>query len=494
VIRRLATLALLLCSGAMAARAQTPAIRIDDAGPGVGPGILARAIALPHVVIAPSSERFIIARGGEQPLTVIVLGRETVVEGKVRGDVIVVGADLYMHPGASITGRAIAIGGGVYESMLATVGGGVLAFRDFTYDLTPIPGGYSLRYRELSPVVEPELQWGGIFGLGLPTYDRSNGLSLGVGPRYSPRGLGLVIEPRITYRSQLGAWDPSVGATYDLNRLTSVRLVAGRATASNDRWIRGDFVNSAIFFYNGDDTRNYYRATGGTARIERRWESVTGALSTYAGGRLENASSVRPGLDATGGPWTLLARKDPERDDRLRHNPAIDEGRVTSAIAGGVWMWTDGQVVSHVDADAEANADFAQLTVDGGVVLPTFGTQRLHVDLHWVTGGGEVPNQRYAYLGGPGTLPSLELLQEGGDQLAFVDFRYDVPIDRVQLPFVGAPIVTLREALGGAAVGRFPTIHQNLGVRVAGGPIYVEWMLDPVARKSHLGFGLSMAR
>jgi hypothetical protein len=494
LIRRLVSVALLLCGGAMPARAQRPVIRIDDAGPGVGPEILARAIAQPHTIVTPAEGRYIIARGSEQPSTLIVLGREVVVEGRVRGDVIVVGADLYMHPGANISGRAIAIGGGVYESMLATIGGDVLAFRNFTYDITPIADGYALRYRELYPGSEPQVQWPGIFGLALPTYDRSNGVSLAVGPRFTPRTMPLVVAPLLTYRSQLGKWDPSVLATYDLDRRTSIRAFVARTTESNDRWIRGDLINSAIFFYNGDDTRNYYRATVGDARLTRRWESVSSQLEGYAGARYEDASSVRPGLAATGGPWTLLARKDEDRDDRLRFNPPIDAGRVTSGLVGAAWSWTDGQVVTHLGADGEVNVDFAQLTLDGGAELPTFGTQRLLVETHWVVSAREVPRQRFAYIGGSGTLPTLELLAEGGDRLAYLDFRYDIPIDRIQLPIVGAPVVTLREALGGAALGRFPTIHQNIGLRVAGGPVYVEWMADPVKRLSQFGFGVAMAR
>ena len=39
---------------------------------------------------------------------------------------------------------------------------------------------------------------------------------------------------------------------------------------------------------------------------------------------------------------------------------------------------------------------------------------------------------------------------------------------------VGSPVVTLRDAFGGAAVGRFPTIHQAIGVRLSLSLAYVE--------------------
>ena len=38
--------------------------------------------------------------------TVLVLGRDDTVNGTVHGDVVVIGGDLYMHPGGAIDGLA----------------------------------------------------------------------------------------------------------------------------------------------------------------------------------------------------------------------------------------------------------------------------------------------------------------------------------------------------------------------------------------------------
>ena len=104
-----------------------------------------------------------------------------------------------------------------------------------------------------------------------------------------------------------------------------------------------------------------------------------------------------------------------------------------------------------------------------------------------------VPRQRWAYVGGPGTFPTLELLELGGDQLVYIDGRYNIPLDRLQLPFVGPPIVTLRDALGGAAVGRFPTIHQAIGSSLAAErDLRANSCSIRDARNSQFGFGLSL--
>ena len=148
MIGRISGVALLLAVGAFDARAQV-AVEVRNAGTGPGPQILTRALAGPRTVIAPAASEYLVRRDSAFPQTLIVLGRTVVVEGTVHGDLIVVGGDLYMHPGGQIDGVAVAIGGGVYESMLAHVTGGVRAFRDFTYDIAPVGTGYSLAYRSL---------------------------------------------------------------------------------------------------------------------------------------------------------------------------------------------------------------------------------------------------------------------------------------------------------------------------------------------------------
>jgi hypothetical protein len=431
----------------------------------------------------------------------------------VSGDVIVVDGDLYMHPGGVIEGRALAFGGGVYESSLATIVGGGRAFQDFTYDITPIEGGYSLRYR---PLIEPpKAGWSfpGVFGVAAPEYDRSEGLAIGFSPRYSAPGMPLILSPKVTYRSQLGEWDPSIALEYDFSRRLHLTGRAERATLSNDRWIRADMLNSVDFLWRGTDVRNYYRAIYGDARLSQLWETLHGEVTPYVGVRLERAESVRPGVAATGGPWTVLNRTDDDRDDRLRENPMINEGATYSGLAGGTWRFSnngfnvrlrlDGEI-GHFDPRHEVVCDppscvvsvpltFAQATIQGHLDFPTFAQQTLTTDGHFVASGGRrAPRQRYVYFGGPGTIPMLDLFTEGGDQLLYVDSRYLIPVHWFTLPFLGPPNLTLRQLLGGAAIGAFPHIHQAVGARVSAKMLYAEWLIDPETRRTQFGAGISL--
>src|SRR5205814_3564336 len=95
---------------------------------------------------------------------------------------------------------------------------------------------------------------------------------------------------------------------------------------------------------------------------------------------------------------------------------------------------------------------FVQLTIDGAVDFPTFSTQRLHVRAHGVaTHGDAVPMARFAYLGGTGTLRTLELLEQGGTALLYVENRYTIPLEMLSIPLGPAglvPVLTLRDAFG----------------------------------------------
>jgi len=509
VIRRLVLCALLLVGGAFGAGAQATQVRLEvkDAGPGMGGPILAHALAGPHIVVPPGPVTHTIAKDTTLGATVIALGRDVVVSGTVRGDVIVVGADLYMYPGGNIEGRAIAIGGGVYESVLAKIAAGSMVYRDFTYEIAAIPGGYALSYKAVGGEPnEPVFSLPGIYGLRPPRYDRTDGLSLAVAPEIVVPGARTIIEPRITYRSQLGAFDPSVRVTQPFSRVTALHAEVGRGTFSNEEWIRSDFINSAATLFAGDDARNYFRATRGDVSLSRRWEGVVSSIEPYIGARAESDRSARPNAFARGGPWSLLNRG--HRDDMLRPNPEIDAGTIVSLLGGAQYDWADRGMVALIKLDGElgflstdcdgcdlvSNPGFGQATVDGTITFPTFGLQSLRVDAHLVVSSSETPRQRYAYVGGPGTIGTLEALERGGDQLVYFDARYSIPLTGVTLPLGISPVLSLREVLAGAAVGQAPKLAQATGARVTLAFLYVEYLADPSRRRGKFGVGFSAAR
>jgi hypothetical protein len=495
LIRRAALIVLLGLVGRSVASAQRVVLR--DAGPGDGPRILRSALALPYTLIQPGADIALLPRDSNYRTTVIVLDRDAAVSGRVHGDVIVVNGDLFIRPGAAVDGRAIAYGGGVYNSTLA-VAGTRLAFRDFTYDVTPVGDAYVLDFRSLRENASPPLTWPGFFGVQIPRYDRSNGLSIGIGPLISIDTGRLDLQPRITYRSQLGEIDPRLVARLRLDRHLLIDLFAGRETFSNEAWIWSDFVNSLSVLGIGKDTRNYYRADRADVSLHRVWETTSLTVEPSLGFRYERAWSVRPDSGALGGPWSMFGRRSVE--GILRPNPQMVPGHLAS-IGGGVRLgWETQGIRAAVSGDEEISVhsptsrQFAQTTVDGTIGFPTFGMQRYRFDAHVVLTGGRAPPQRWAYLGGAGTIPLLDLLEQGGDQLLFFDSRYDIPINGIRFPLAGEPVVTLRHILGGAAVGHLPRLEQRVGLRVSLSVVRVELIADPATTRAHLGFGISVVR
>ena len=482
-----------------AAHLGAQSIRIDGPRKTETTQLLRAAAARAHdVLFTDSTRRLVIGRGTTLPRTTLIIGGNASVGAAVRGDVIVVGGDLFLQPGARIDGRAVAIGGGVYGSTLALVGGDTRGFRDQTFDASRSGDSIVLRHRTLA-ARDPKLEWPLLEGLRIPSYDRVDGASIPWGPVLRPTGR-VELEPTVVYRSHLGDWDPGVRAVTHMGETWSLTIDAQRGTFTNDAWIYSDLINSVNGLFAGADTRNYYRADRIETTIARVDRTLTLELETFAGVSTERAWSVGARDTLGSRPWTVIGRAD--ADNFLRPNPAVERGRITSAVMGGTAKWQYGDVLTNAVArvevpwDAPRSARFGQVTLDASIRFPTFGAQRFRSDIHLVaTPGDTAPPQRFAYLGGGGTLPVIEdPLSLGGDQLLHIDNRYEIPIPRVTLPFVGAPVLTLRHRVGSAGVQRLPRFVQNVGAMATVSFLRLEYAMDPASRKDHISLAVAFAR
>jgi hypothetical protein len=485
--------------------AQNVVVRAGAAG-GRGAALIDSVAARPHVVLRGSA-RLDLPRDSTITTSLIVLGRPTYVASRVQGDLVVVGADLFLRPGVEISGRAIAIGGTVAQTMLGHVAGEVVSLRDETFDIGIDGNGYALTPRSLRaeddrPV--PVFQLGGICGvpqlpicgLGIPSYDRVDGLSLPVlGLVTLPAG-PVALEPSIRYRSRLGTLDPAVELHVgDWTRIELVGRVA-RDTRSNDEWIYSDWVSSLLSLSVGTDPRNYFRSDIGEARVVANVGNEAVQLRPFVGGRYER---VHP-ISSTGTVFSFLGRTSEEH--MARPNPLVEEGEIGSALAGAELEAAVGVVKGVARAELEQSlraprsSHFTQLTVHGDVDFPTFGRQSLHVGAHGVaTRGDSVPMARYAYLGGSGTLPLLELLELGGTELLYVESRYRIPIEQIVLPLVGSPVLTLRHLMGGASVGSLGEFQQEVGAGIGVSVLHLDYTVGAGGRAGHrLGVGISLGQ
>ena len=466
--------------------------------------LLRTATAGPHdVIVADSTRRLTFPRGTTLPRTAIIVGGDASVAATVRGDVIVVGGDLFLQPGATIQGKAVAIGGGVYGSTLALVTGGIHSIRDRTFIASRTTDGLQLDYRRLG-TRDPTIEFPLLDGLRVPAYDRVDGASVAWGPMLRPT-TRLEIDPTVTYRSHLGDWDPGVHMRVNAGEIWGLTLDARRGTFTNDAWINSDLINSITTFSVGSDKRNYYRADrieAAVGRIDRLTIDPTTTLEveTYAGALTERAWSVGSPDTLGPSPWTAFGKDDAE--NVRRGNPAIEPGRISSGVLGATARWQYGDVrvtaTGRLEVPWEAPRDerFTQLTTDGTIQFPTFGLQRFRAYVHWVvTPGDTAPPQRFAYLGGAGTLPVVDqLLSLGGDQLLHVDMRYEVPLPRLAIPYLGGPILALRHRIGSAGIQTLPRLIQNIGVSASLSFARVEYTIDPATRQGHFSAAFSFTR
>lgn len=474
--------------------AQEPHVALRDAGPGEPGAILREALGRPYIVRREQWNTRLF-RDSVFDRSVIILGSDASVASTVHGDVIVVGGDLFLRPGAAIDGRAIAYGGGVYDSQLATVRGERLSFRDTRFDIVQSGDTVTLDYRPLAglegpPIVSLPL----LYGLRVPSYTRVDGLGLPWGPRLTLGEGRYVLDPTVTYRSDLGTIDPALTMTLQLDQDSTwtAEIFGGRGTVTNDGWIESDAVNSLKVLVDGRDYRNYWRADRIRGRVIRTWRTESGELGLWAGAQTEHDRSV-----AAGGPWSL--RGETVGDGIIRPNPAVERGLISSALVGASGtlaldhLTMTGALVLERPFETPRDERFTQATIDAGIQVPTVGTQTFEVRAHaLLTAGDQAPPQRFTYIGGSGTLPTFSVLQFGGDHVLFVESAYNVPIEALGAPLIGSPVISLRYATGAAGVGKLPSsFEQNLMVRLALSLAYVEYAVDPSNGRDEVSLGIT---
>lgn len=348
-------------------------------------------------------------------------------------------------------------------------------------------------------------------GLRIPLYDRVDGLALPWGPKITLAGGRFELDPTVTYRSHLGKFDPYAKANIRLAPHDGLTVEGGTATFSNDEWIRNTIVNSVASFGVGSDARNYFRANRVTAELHHEFISDGTMFTPRIGMLHEDAWSTGSAEPHSSAPWSIFGKTGVRK--MRRSNPSIARGHTTSALAGASYDYDLKQMVVKVDGNIEhafnapeytrrgkTTGNFTQVTLDAKATFPTIGTQSFSFRGHGLVSPGDgAPPQRYSYLGGAGTLATVDLLALGGDRLVYVQGDYEIPLAKPILPFVGAPIIGLRYAAGSAGAGELPDFIQNIGATIGVKFIKVEYHIDPnykktaFTRKHAFSVGLSLS-
>jgi hypothetical protein len=470
--------------------------RLIDAHRAVsGPAVRA-VLSEPHQMICTADSGSVtLAKGTTIPQSVVIFAHAATVEANVHGDVMVIGGDLFLHPGSHIDGHAIAICGGVYASAEAYVKNGVVIEPCQKMRLANDGPTVTVEYwpRGLAPPVA--VRFPVFFGFRIPSYDRSDGLSAGWGPTLNFDNAHVHLAPIVTYRSNLGHFDPSTVLSWSPASGTNLTFTGERTTATNDAWSRPGYFNSTATLGAGSDADNYYRSDRFSLRADHEWGDKQNNITPYVQVGDEFDQSVGPTLHSRHYAWSLIDPLDTSGVRRV--NPPIDRGRVISATGGlkGSYTGSEGMTASgslgiEVPFTSPVSGTWVQTTLDADVKFPTFADHTFEFTTHDVaTAGTAAPAQRYAYVGGAPTIPTLYMLQEGGDDLVWLAGSYLIPVHLIAIPLFGYPQLGAYYTTASAGVRRLPHFTNNVGPQAIIGIFQFLFLIDPATRQTNFAVG-----
>lgn len=402
----------------------------------------------------------LLARGEAVGQGVLVLQSAARIAGRVDGDVVVVDGDLFLRPGSRVTGDVVVIGGGFYRSGMAEVDGDLLYRPSELVRAIPEEGGWAIfRVRD-----DPRaLDLGPLYGLRFPHFQRVDGWVVRWGG--IARGITLPWRPELAlelrYRFGREAFDFSARQTWNPVETFRFGVEGGRATRTNDAWIRPTFENTISFLLAGNDYRDYYRADRIGAFVEGE---VADGWRWSLAGRWEDARSLEAEDRAT-----LFG-------DGPRPNPPVDGGDAWSLLPTLTFERRAGAArtgfrLALEGASAEVAGEVSFLLAETRALLQRGLPWGHRVEAFAIGRGelaGSLPPRRWSGLGGVGTLPTLPILALRGPRMAFGELTYAIPIPSLEVPAIGPTHVFGRGALGSAwADGAEPRFEQALtaGVR-----------------------------
>jgi hypothetical protein len=410
--------------------------------------------------------------------TVVVLGATARIDGVIAGDLVIVDGNVFLRPTARVLGRVHNVGGGLYPSELAVVERGIRSEPNAPYEVERLPDGTMLIRGVTDRSV---LLLEGLYGFGLPTYDRVDAVTLRYGVGLLLPRIALaepVLRTHVEYRS--GREKFTGGAELGVTRgRTSVVTGVERATLTSDRWIRSDLFNSATFLVLSDDYRDYYQADRAYAEVRRVLERGSRTLTAFVRGQIEEPRSL-----LAGSPWTVRGTPRPD-------NVIVEGERTTSALAGLDLEWTHPLHVIRADGVVElagrligGDHDFARYALDAEWAMSALADHTLELWFHFqgpLPGTERLPAQRWTLLGGSGTLYTFDIAAFRGDRLAFVHSLYSIPLPaRFRMRFLGLPALDLIHSIGMAwSDGISPGFEQNLGLRLRYNVVFVRVVTNP---------------
>jgi hypothetical protein len=421
-------------------------------------------------------------------------------EGRVDGAVAVVQGDFFLRPNGFVGGPVLEIGGAAHLSGLATAGE-VIALAPVIRPET-VWDGDRIVITLHEPPPPPRLRPGGVAGLRGLAYDRVNALTIAAGGtlRLGGGADGAYLDATALYHTARRRLGGQAALVLPLHRNVEAVALVASATATNDYWIRGPLSNSLAALLLRSDGRDYFHSDRASLTLGRPQGPALIAGEFSLRPRVTLLASQDRSL-ASADPWSLRGGRGP-----WRPNPPVSDGMLVSATGGATAEWRGvagrflGDATIEWSPEGLGDFRFAQAIAAGRWEARALRDHSLVV---YARGMGSVdgrpaPLQRWGFVGGGGTVPTLPIASLRGDRLVFVESIYRAPLTFVQVPVIGSPTLRFYHAAGAAwpTGTQAPPLEQSLGVGLEAAVFHATILIDPAASRSRpvLDLGTTFAR
>ena len=363
---------------------------------------------------------------------IVVKAGDLTVFGRITGDVLVVGGDLYIREGAYIGGNIKVINGDVVKDEDAVVVGYIdkssskreKPYREqeknFRRSSTKLNANWANEATNLDNFIF--------------RYNRVEGLFLGFGSnkRYywdNQRSYSLYGSAGYGFKSH--AWRGNLGLSrqfaFDDGQMFEIEGEGHSLTDTKDDWLIGVHENTAAAILIHEDYRDYFRRDGYgvNAGYVLQQDYVTAELK--AGYLADEYRSMDNKTE-----WSLFGGK-----KLFRPNPAIDEGKMRGIVASaglstvtstidGPEGWSIHTTAEFINKSYGGDFKFDRYVADIRRYQPLSRWDNLNIRFRVGSSEGVLPIQKEFDMGGLGTLQGYPFKEDQGNRMLLMNAEFIV--------------------------------------------------------------------
>ncbi len=388
-----------------------------------------------HLSVSRLTGDFELGEEQAQDGHLVVSDGDATIAGKVAGTVLVICGNVKLRETAVIEGDVVCIGGHIDRERGSHVTGDQIEASPRSLSTeTRTRRDWSRSWKSYRRRYAPSFE-------GKLHYNRVDGSFLGISlPQRYTDNAGIEVFGFGGYAFAGKNWQYQVGGEAYIGEdwRSLVGLEAHDYTASEDEWVIPEDENSLAAWLINEDFRDYFRRDGFSAYFS---QSLSDNAKLTAGYRRDKLLSLPNETD-----WSLFVNR-----KQFRVNPLINDGRLASYFAQGVWDTRNHK--THPDRgwriqieaefsrpDLKSAYAFDRVLVDLRRYQPLGAGRNFDLRLRAGSARGFLPEQFLFDLGGISTLPGYRFKAFTGDRMVLgsVEYRLDAGRSRLrEVPLLG---------------------------------------------------------